>query len=59
MENIKRRNAGLKMEDALDKIKKEICDKNGIRLIYYVRIKKYQTNSLNEIHEPSKIVNLI
>ena len=43
----------------LDKIKKEICDKNGIRLIYYVRIKKYQTNSLNEIHEPSKIVNLI
>ena len=43
----------------LDKIKKEICDKNGIRLIYYVRINKYQTNSLNEIHEPSKIVNLI
>lgn len=43
----------------LDKIKREICDKNGIRLIYYIRIKKYQTNSLNEIHEPSKIANLI
>ena len=43
----------------LDKIKKEICDNNNIKLIYYVAIKKYQTNSLNEIHEPSKIANLI
>ena len=43
----------------LDRIKKEICDNNNIKLVYYVNIKKYQTNSLNEIHKPSEIVNLL
>ena len=43
----------------LDNLKKEICENNGIKLIYYVSLKKYQTKSTNEIHYPKDLLNLL
>ena len=34
---------------------KKICNNNGIKLYYYIKIKKDQSNLLNEIHNLDEI----
>ena len=39
----------------LDELKKNICNNNNIKLYHYIKIKKYQSNLSNEIHNLDEI----
>ena len=43
----------------LDSIKRKICENNGILLLYYIKDKKFQTNSTNEVHNISDLTRVL